>query len=90
MLIVLLIFVYVHTTSLKHMGKSNVQESSAVTIETNLKNPVSKKYLVFFTDLLTLNVNINNQRQIKRTGLCSCNLNCNQLHITIPFMVNFK
>ena len=26
------------------------------------------------------------QRQLKRTGFCSCNLNYNQLHINIPFV----
>ena len=39
------------------IGNSNVTESSAVTIETKLKNQVSKKKLVFFTDLLTLKIN---------------------------------
>ena len=49
-----------HAICLYPIGNSNVPESSAVTMETNLslKNHVSKKKLVFFTDLMTLKINI--------------------------------
>ena len=46
-------------------GKSNVSESSAVTMETKLKKQVSKKYLVFFGDLLTLKLISSSLRPLK-------------------------
>ena len=51
----------------------------------SLKNQVSKKYLVFFADLLTLKGNIKLSKAIKVSRAFSRNLNYNQLHINIPF-----
>ena len=48
--------VYAHAICLTSIWESNIPESSAVTMETNLKILVSKKYLAFLADLLTLKV----------------------------------
>ena len=57
--------VYAHANCLTSIRESNIPESLAVTMETTSKILVSKKYLAFLADLLTLKVNIKYSKQLK-------------------------